>query len=434
VSGVALGSLLVLAACGGGGGDAETTGMTDGSTEYGSTTGSVTEVPTEGSAATELTSGGEVLPPGCDVLVSPGDAADLQPALFAATEGTTVCMGEGVFMLATELAIPTKAVTLQGAGREATILDFSAQELGDGAVKITADGVTVTGFTVREAPGEGVRAQGVGGVVFAAIAVEWATPMGDTNGAHGLQTVACEDVEIRDARVIGARAAGIHVGQSTQVLVEDSEVDGNVVGVEVENSTGVVVRNNQVHDNAAGILIANLPGLEVKGGERTLVYGNQVEDNNGVNFAEPGSFVASVPVGVGVMLVATDANEVRDNTIGGNDTTGLVVVSYSEVLFGPTGEDPGFDAFSQGNYVHGNTFADNGGAPGPLAAIFGDPGPDMADDGCLDPEVQPAPALVNCFDMNGAASYLNFDLCGGGMNPSGDLGPVTCQHMPLPDL
>lgn len=390
-------------------------------------------VPTEGSAGTEPTSGGEVLPPGCDALVSPGETPGLQQALDAAPAGSTVCMAEGVFSFATGLTITHQQVTLQGAGREATILDFGGQTLGDSAVRITGDGVTVTGFTVREAPGEGIRGEGAAGLVLAGLAVEWATPMAMTNGSYGLRAIACTDLEIRDALVLGAREAGIHVGLSTQAVVEDSEVYASVAGVTIANSTAVVVRNNEVHDNTAGLLIVHLPGLEEQGGERTLAYGNQVVANNAANFAEPGSFVASVPPGIGVLLVAADRNEVRDNTIRGNDTAGLMIVSYSDVLFGPTGGDPGFDTFSQGNYVHGNTFADNGGSPGMYAAIVGEPGPDMADDGCVDPELQPAPALVNCFDMNGAASYLDFDLCGGGMNQSGDLGPVTCQQMPLPD-
>jgi len=58
----------------------------------------------------------------------------------------------------------------------------------------------------------------------------------------------------------------------------------------------------------------------------------------------------------------------------------------------------------------------------------------VVQDGYLDPDKVQAPTLVNCFDQNGAASYLNFDLCGGGMNPSTDLMAVTCQHPELPEL
>ncbi len=69
---------------------------------------------------------------------------------------------------------------------------------------------------------------------------------------------------IRNSRVTGASDAGIYVGQSTNILVEDNETYGNVAGIEIENSTGATVRDNHVHDNTAEILIFNLPGLPVE--------------------------------------------------------------------------------------------------------------------------------------------------------------------------
>lgn len=187
---------------------------------------------------------------------------------------------------------------------------------------------------------------------------------------------------------------------------DDSEAHGNVAGIAVVNASGVTLRNNLVHDNAAGILILNLPGLEVEGGVRTVAYGNTIEANNGENFADPGTFIAGLPAGLGVMIVAADENELRGNTIRGNDTTGVLITSYSEVLFGPV-DAPGFDIFPEGNYVHDNQFVDNGGAPEPaFVPLFGDPAAEVLDDGCRDPGKMLTPALVNCLDANGAAQLL----------------------------
>lgn len=389
-----------------------------------------------GGSASEPTTGDEALPPGCTVLVTPGvdDPATLQGALLDAADGSTVCLTEGVFMLDTEISISGDHVTLRGASRESTILDFGLQDLGANGIKISGDAVTVTGFTVRGTPGDGIRGDEVTDIVYDDVAVEWPTPMSLDNGAYGFYPVGCTGVVIRNSRVTGARDAGIYVGQSTNILVEDNEAFGNVAGIEVENSTGATVRNNHVHDNTAGILIFNLPGLPVQDGKHTLAYANVAENNNGTNFAAEGTVVAGLPVGVGFMILAADENEVRDNTIRGNDTTGLMVISYSEAFFEPA-DDPNFDAYPEGNYVHDNVFTGNGAAPAAaLEPLYGKPAPDMVQDGCLDPDKVQAPALVNCFDQNGAASYLNFDLCGGGMNPSTDLVPVTCQHPALPEL
>jgi hypothetical protein len=58
--------------------------------------------------------------------------------------------------------------------------------------------------------------------------------------------------------------------------------------------------------------------------------------------------------------------------------------------------------------------------------------PDMLLDGCFDPAADNADGkLSNCFSDNGAATFINFDLCNGFMMQSTDLTPVTCEHTPL---
>lgn len=428
-----VGSLLVFAACGGGGGAGEDVGTeaTSGTEATAAETGS----PTEPTGSTGSTGGAE-LPAGCDVFVAPGpdDQATLQGALIDAVEGSTVCMGAGVFMLDSELSISVDGVTLRGTARDATILDFSLQDLGANGIKISGDDVTVTAFTVRETPGDGIRGDDVDNVTYEDIAVEWAAKESMENGAYGLYPVGCDGVTIRKARVFGARDAGIYVGQSKNIVVEDSEAHDNVAGIELENSSAATVRNNHAYANTAGILIFNLPGLPVQDGKHTVAYGNTVEDNNGANFGVPGTVVAGLPVGVGFMILAADANELRGNTVRDNDTAGVIILSYNEAFFEPP-MDPGFNAYPAGNYVHDNVFAGNGAAPDPaLAPLFGTPAPDMLYDGCPDPGQAPDPALVNCFFMNGAATFMNFDLCGGLMDQSTDLSPFTCQHSELPDL
>src|SRR5690606_319160 len=124
------------------------------------------------------------------------------------------------------------------------------------------------------------------------------------------------------------------------------EAYDNVAGIEIENSTGATVRRNHAHDNTAGLLIFNLPSLPVQDGKRTLAYDNIIENNNGDNFGIPGTAVAAVPPGVGVMILASDENEIRDNTIRGNRSTGVILVSYTEAIGLEPANDPEFDAFA----------------------------------------------------------------------------------------
>jgi parallel beta-helix repeat protein len=409
-----MGSVLVLglcASCSTSGADTEESGTTDGDT-------------------------GPVLPEGCAALVEPGEEAftELLGALMDAQPGQTVCMSEGTFNFVDELSISGDGVTLRGAGRDKTILDFSGQTVGANGVKITGDDVTITALTVQETPGDGIRGDEVKNITYDDVAVKWAAQGSLENGAYGFYPVGCDGVTIRRSLVVGARDAGIYVGQSKNVLVEDSEAYANVAGVEFENTTDATIRRCHAHDNTAGILIFNLPGLPVKDGKRTLAYDNIVENNNIPNFGEPGTVVAQVPPGIGFMILAADSNEIRDNQISGNISTGVVIVHYSSDLF-EAYDDAEFDIYAQGNYIHDNTFSGNGTMPADL--ILGvtagkTPGADMLLDGCVDPDLANADgALSNCFPGNGAATFLNFDLCqdNGGMTE--DLETVNCMHTPL---
>ena len=391
----------------------------------------------ESGTDTGTTGAGTPLPDGCDALVEPGadDPTTLQGALLAAPDGSTVCMAAGTFRLNTEVSISGEGVTLRGASRDTTILDFGTQDLGANGVKVSGDNVTITALTVKDTPGDGIRGDDVKNITYDDVAVIWTAANSLDNGAYGFYPVGCTGVTIRKSLVIGARDAGIYVGQSTEILVEDNEAYGNVAGIEIENSTGATVRRNHAHDNTAGILIFNLPGLPVKDGKQTLAYENKVENNNLDNFAKAGTVVAEVPPGLGFMILASDSNEIRDNTITGHRSTGVIIAEYSDLLFEPFA-DPEFDIYAQGNYVHHNTFAGNGADPAELILFIMSgmpaPAPDLMLDGCIDAGVDNTDgSKTNCFFENGGATYLNFDLCGNFMMQSADITPVTCEHPSL---
>lgn len=391
---------------------------------------------TDGSSSASSSGGAtEPLPEGCAALVSPGmdDPTTLQAALLDAMPGDTVCMAEGTFKLNTEISISADNVTLKGASRDTTILDFSTQNLGANGMKISGDGVTLLSFTVKNTPGDGIRGDDVKNITYDDVAVIWEAEASLENGAYGFYPVGCDGVVIRNSLVVGARDAGIYVGQSTNIIVEDSEAYGNVAGIEIENSTDATVRRNHAHDNAGGILIFNLPGLPVKDGKRTLAYENIVDNNNGVNFGEPGTAVSQVPSGTGFMILACDDNELRNNQIRGNNSTAVVIVEYTDLLFGDF-DDPEFNVYAEGNWVHDNEFANNGTMPAELIAglVKERPVPDLFHDGCFDAAADNGDGkLSNCFSDNGAATYINIDLCNGFMMQSTDITPVTCEHTPL---
>jgi len=166
------------------------------------------------------------------------------------------------------------------------------------------------------------------------------------------------------------------------IVVRNNEAFKNVAGIEIENSVNALVENNTSHNNAAGILVFVLPNNPSKVGERCRVVNNRVFDNNGPNFGKEGTIVASLPSGVGMLVMAADHTEVTQNVVTGNDTCGLAVIGLES--------SPGvaerqakqgahaIDVEPNSDYtlVHNNTFAAR------FAAAFpGVPGSDIIWDG-----------------------------------------------------
>jgi len=419
VAGASLALLLV--ACGGGSGSSTGGGGAGGTTATG------------GSGGT----GGMV---SCTTTIDPSadDQTAVQTAMIMAKDGDVLCFGEGTFSFNTELDLDANNVTLHGAGAGKTIWDFSKQDVGANGMLIKSDGVIVEGLTVKNTPGDGIRADAVAGITFRNMAVVWEAAASDKNGAYGLYPVGSSDVVIDNCEVTGARDAGVYVGQSKNIVVSNNEVHGCVAGIEIENSTDAEVMNNHAYENTAGILAFNLPGLPVQDGKRAKIHHNTVENNNQVNFGVAGTTVAKVPYGIGIMLLATDDNEIHDNTVKNNNSTGILTVSFLEIIFGMP-NDPMYNAFPEGNFIHDNTFEGNGTKPHPqlgLAAGGIKPIPDIVWDGCTDPTAVDDGHLVNCINGNkdgvGDATYANADLCGNPSMISQDTSMVTCTYEPLP--
>ena len=371
-----------------------------------------------------------MVPDGCDAFVVPGDddQTNVQTALLTVEEGQTLCLDAGTFMFVSELSLAVDGVTVRGAGREATTLDFSMQDSGGNGLAITSDGVTIEALTVLNTPGDGIRATDVMGITFRAVGVVWDGADLSMHGAYGLYPVGCTNVLIEDCLADGARDAGIYVGQSNNIIVRRSTAINNVAGIEIENSITAEVYECEARNNTAGLAIFDLPGL-AQYGSRTLAHSNVFEDNNTPNFGAPGTAVSMIPPGLGMFILASDLNEVRDNMIADNGTAGVAIVSH-DILFGME-DDPNFDTFPSGNWVHSNTFMGNGTAPQgvglsliaemyrPIDIFWG---------GCAAPAEDMAPP--NCFNNNGDATYYNRGLCGGG--DSTDLSAVDCMGMSLP--
>jgi parallel beta-helix repeat protein len=166
---------------------------------------------------------------------------------------------------------------------------------------------------------------------------------------------------VEDSEVEGASDAGIYVGQSKTIVVRRNRVFGNVAGIEVENSFDADVYGNTAEGNTAGILVFDLPDLEQKNGARVRVFDNTVRGNNFRNFGKPGTTLAQLPAGTGIVVLASTDVEITGNAVEENNTMSVVVGSY--LLLQRPYADTSFYPFSRRVAVRDNRITAGGGKP-----------------------------------------------------------------------
>jgi parallel beta-helix repeat protein len=385
-------------------------------------------------------------PPSCSVHLSPSANVqqDVQTALINQASGSTICFDDGVYSFTDQLSVTTRGITLRGTSCGA-VFDFRNQvATARNGLLATGDDFTMDNITIKNTAGDGIRVEGAKNVTLRRLSVAWDTDAlrpddagTPRSGAYAVYPVTCDGVTIDSCEVTGARDAALYVGQSKHIVVKNSLVHGNVAGIEIENSSDAEVFGNTTTDNTAGILVFNLPDLPVQDGRRTLVHDNKIDANNRDNFGVTGTIVASVPKGIGIVIMAASQTEVRNNTVTNNNSTGLLIVScYTQNTLKECTSTVPYNEFPQSEFVHDNSFSANGSDPELIFKLIAGPGPkeDIMWDGDVDPAKPNDPTLRQCIVRNGSATFRNFDSRHGAANASTDLTPYNCEYPPLPAI
>jgi len=228
----------------------------------------------------------------------------------------------------------------------------------------------------------------------------------------------------------------IYVGQSDQVIVKNSVAEGNAAGIEIENTTNADVFDIEAFDNTGGILVFDLPGL-TQTGNNVRVFNNDVHDNERPNFAPEGNIVASVPTGTGLMILSTKNVEIFNNTFTNNNFANIVIVSY--LVFRPAPDDPTYNAFPSGIYIHDNSFTLEGMVQAAIQTPFvqqiiglleatGNGQPNILMDGIV---LGGEPVCI----QEGDVSFVNLNaLDDTFMSVTNDISTVACTKDPLPEI
>jgi len=259
----------------------------------------------------------------------------IQTAVTAAAPGSTVVVCAGSYA---EDVTVGEALTLQG---QNAVIDAAGKDNG---FTITASHVSVDGFTVRGAIGEGILAMGTLDLAL----VPSGSPAGSTTGTPitdvsithnvvqgndtGPPTSAYMECQ-PSGEVPGDCGEGIHLMSVADSRVADNYVTGNSGGILLTDEFGPthdnVIEHNLVTDNASdcGITMPSHNGLAVNpttlATNPTLggVYNNAVRDNvvvdNGLTGFGAGVLIAAPFPGSGSYNNSVDGNVIENNGLSG---------------------------------------------------------------------------------------------------------------------
>ena len=379
---------------------------------------------------------------GCSQNVEVSVEDRFREQLIDAQPGDVIEIPEGTFSFKRGLSLTSDGVTIRGQGMDKTILSFAEQVSGAEGLLVTASYFTIEDLAIEDTKGDGLKVNEGNNITIRRVRVEWNGDPKTENGAYGIYPVQTTNVLVEDTITRGASDAGLYVGQSKDVILRRNLAEFNVAGIEIENTIHADVYDNVATNNTGGILVFNMPQL-MQEGKATRVFKNRVFSNNTRNFGHPGTPVASVPAGTGVIVNSNDHVEIFDNKINDHKTANIIISSLYMTGYADTAQSSTFDAYPEGIYIYGNKISNSGNAPDnenlemARRLIFGENGrlPDIIWDGFIDKKKfvngqMPADLRI-CVD-NGDASVLNVNGPSGFTAPSLDQRPYMCKLDKLP--
>ena len=235
-------------------------------------------------------------------LIVPDDYSTILEAISNAVDGDTVYVRKGVYV---ENPVVNKSILLVGEDRDSTVIDVTA------GLKVTANGVTVTGFTIYDG-WQGISVSGNGCRISGNTI---------TNATHGIVVVGYENnITGNILRSIGLSSA-IQLNFANRNLINRNYIESCVEGIQIwQNSNNNTITENTItncKDTAINFQYSNdnmVIGNNIsRSGLGTSIYGsnrNTISNNNYISNV--------VQFGAGEWYYLTFGHNRSINTINGN--------------------------------------------------------------------------------------------------------------------
>jgi len=281
------------------------------------------------------------------VVVNNGES--IQEAVKAAEPGTTILIEPGTY--SETVYIDKDDIRIIGIikqGERATLDGLG--KLND-AILYSGNNVVVENLRITRYKGNGIMGQ-------AGSNFEIRNNIIADTGVYGIFPQLGKNGVVEYNVVSGIEDAAIYVGMSDNIHVAHNDVFDSVAGIEIENSRHAIVENNYVHNNTGGILAFITPGLPIKTTYDVIIRNNFIVGNNHHNFGAPGSTVAGIPPGTGVLVMAADQVVIESNIISDNKNTGILIVDHANAA--NISDDPESEPNPDQIAVLDNTMINNG--------------------------------------------------------------------------
>jgi parallel beta-helix repeat protein len=263
--------------------------------------------------------------------------------------GHTIRVDSGTYY---ENVVVNKSVSLVGEAEFSTIVDGRA--LGS-VIRITANRVRVTGFTVRNSM------FGYSGIHVYQSSDNNISGNIVKDNYNGIYIYGSSDSIVEDNDVLG-NEYGVHLYGSTNISVSGNDASGNMNGIHLDISGNNVITDNNVSSNGWN-------GIYSYGSSNNTLFGNLVVSNQGRGIRLHYSFNNTLESndvsrnGYGIYFYGSGRNTLNCNTASFNNESGMLLFDSGDNAF--TGNDVSNNTFgiwfinSDGNGISGNNISAN---------------------------------------------------------------------------
>jgi nitrous oxidase accessory protein NosD len=286
--------------------------------------------------------------------VSPGQS--IQEAVDQAAPGDTVQVLPGEYAQSVE--IKKDGITLKGLEYENERTTLKAKDAEENeplpcGIRVSGNDTTVSGLIIDGFSDAGIDiSQG--------------------------ERIAVRDVLIRDTAEFGLRAKGVRsltldrvvaggmrtraiaISASSEVTVLRSEAFSSGVGLAIGDSQQVLVDDSSFHHNGTGIVIGSDTSEETKAGSYAKIIRCRIMGNE----KPPKGIGEGMPPGIGIFVYGATHTDISHNVIAYNGSIGIATMARQEAPVRHLPADaarPG--PLAEHTYVNHNTYYGNGAAP-----------------------------------------------------------------------